>query len=124
MRVRYTIVCFSLLLAACLSPQPPDGAITCSLTDKACPDNYFCGTDQKCHSGAGGGTAGMNCSDYCDCMGMNCAGFFSDEQTCLDACNSLDPNALSCRIYHCGAAATNPMLHCPHAEGKDPLVCK
>jgi hypothetical protein len=113
-----------IFLAACLSPDPPDGSILCSPKGKQCPDNYTCAADSKCYRNGGPGgnpDGGSTCQAYCNCMGVACPGFFSDEGSCLNTCQGLSSVALSCRVFHCGLAMQDPTTHCPHAEGK--VIC-
>jgi hypothetical protein len=63
------------------------------------------------------GEAGSACEAYCNCMGQNCSDRFADETACLNACATYTEQQVSCRTYHCGAAAQDPALHCPHALG-------
>lgn len=76
-----------------------------------------------------------NCTDYCTKIAANCtAGSgdsgsnaqYPDSATCLKTCSmssmwasgmtgDTSGDTLGCRIYHAGAAASNPVLHCPHA---------
>ncbi len=121
--VRTLSLLFALCLAGCLTPNPPDGSITCNPNGKACPDGYVCGAGNKCvHMGASATDGGASCADYCDCMSVACSSFFADEGTCLSVCMNLAPSALSCRVFHCGLAMTDPATHCPHAEGK--AICQ
>jgi hypothetical protein len=60
-------------------------------------------------------------------MAANCTGTnaqYADDPTCLAICALVPPgseigatadNTLGCRIYHAGAAAGEPDLHCTHA---------
>lgn len=109
-----------VLIASCLSPEPPDGSILCNPSGKACPDNYTCAADSRCYrnGGSGGNPDAMdNCANYCNCISVSCPTGFADEGACLRACNDLSPTALHCRVYHCGLAKDDPVMHCPHALG-------
>ena len=60
-------------------------------------------------------------------MKDNCTGanVVYDAATCMTKCmtiptignvNDMTGNTIQCRIYHLGAAATDPALHCPHSK--------
>ena len=60
--------------------------------------------------------------DTCD--GIDGAAPYENMMDCLDTCDTWDAgttgdttgNTLACRLYHVGAAADDPNLHCPHAS--------
>jgi hypothetical protein len=67
------------------------------------------------------------CAEYCTVYMANCAANgtqYADEQACLDACAGWDVGTPAdtagdttyCRIYHAGAAAGDPVTHCPHSQ--------
>jgi hypothetical protein len=123
MRRHSFIALVALCLAACLAPDPPDGAIKCHSGDNACPDNFVCVQGFCAHAGSAPSDAGAaTCMDYCDCVVAACAeapGAFQTKAGCLVACTQLDKTALDCRAYHCGLAKVNPTMHCPHALGQN-----
>ena len=86
------------------------------------------------HDLAGGGNA-PTCAAYCAKIQMNCTAAsgdaggnaqYMDAATCNTYCTSAagwpagmtgatSGNTIGCRLYHAGAAAADPVLHCPHA---------
>lgn len=80
------------------------------------------------HAGpTGGGVCGSYCDNYCQLMAKNCTGANAvyDAATCMTKCmtiptngqpNDTSGNTIQCRIYHLGAAAADPALHCAHAK--------
>jgi hypothetical protein len=107
--------------ASCLNPNPPDYSIKCHPVDNACPDGYQCvaGFCYRASDVPDASTA--DCSSYCNCISIACSrapGTFPDEPTCLAKCMMLLPADLQCRLYHCGAAKSDPATHCPHALGQ------
>jgi hypothetical protein len=80
------------------------------------------------HAGpTGGNVCGSWCDNYCQLMAKNCTGSNAvyDAQTCMTKCatiptmgqvNDTAGNSIQCRIYHLGAAATDPVTHCAHAK--------
>jgi len=80
------------------------------------------------HAGpTGGDVCGSWCDNYCQLMAKNCTGANAvyDAATCMSKCttiptsgqpNDTTGNTIQCRIYHLGAAATDPVLHCPHSK--------
>lgn len=80
------------------------------------------------HAGpTGGNVCGTWCENYCQLMAKNCTGANAvyDAATCMTKCasiptsgqvNATGGNTVQCRIYHLGAAASNPTVHCPHAK--------
>ena len=108
-----------------------------------------CGDDTTSGSGdmsvahdMAGGTA-PTCGAYCAKIQMNCTASgdggggnaqYPDVNTCTSYCmnaagwpagTSADTsgNTLGCRLYHAGAAAADPVLHCPHAGPTGGKVC-
>ena len=82
------------------------------------------------------------CAAYCSKIQMNCvadgdAGSnvqYPDSATCNSYCNSAagwpagsvgdtSGNTIGCRLYHAGAAAADPVTHCPHAGPTGGDVC-
>ncbi|HEX8950752.1 MAG TPA: hypothetical protein VF945_02855 [Polyangia bacterium] len=73
------------------------------------------------------------CAAYCAKIQMNCSGGdaggneqYADVGSCTSYCTSaagwpagmmgdLTGNTIGCRLYHAGAAAADPVVHCPHA---------
>ncbi len=80
------------------------------------------------HAGpTGGNVCGSWCDNYCQLMAKNCTGanVVYDAATCVTKCatiptsghvNDTTGNSVQCRIYHLGAAASDPATHCPHAQ--------
>ena len=80
------------------------------------------------HAGpTGGNVCGTWCEHYGQLMAKNCTGSNAvyDAATCMTKCatipttgqpNDTTGNTIQCRIYHLGAAAGDPVLHCPHAK--------
>jgi len=81
------------------------------------------------HGGASGngssGCGGDICSTFCQLSGKICPSNYASAATCKTACTAwitkiggaLDTSGdtYGCRLYHLGAAATDPTTHCPHA---------
>ncbi len=81
------------------------------------------------------------CAAYCAKIQMNCTGAdagsnqqYASEAACNSYCTSaaawpagmigdLSGNTVGCRLYHAGAAAADPVLHCPHAGPTGGNVC-
>lgn len=85
-----------------------------------------CGNGSDTGGGGGGDAGGPSCDAYCTTVTKNCAGataVYVSKEVCLAACKHLPVgttadttgNTLGCRAYHAGAAASNAVLHCPHA---------
>jgi hypothetical protein len=80
------------------------------------------------HAGpTGGDVCGTWCDNYCQLMAKNCTGANAvyTAAMCMSKCamiptsgnvNDTTGDSIQCRIYHLGAAATDPVLHCPHAQ--------
>lgn len=93
------------------------------------------------HDMAGGTTP--TCAAYCTKVQMNCTAGSGDaggheQYTSATACNAYcttaagwpagtsadtSGNTLGCRLYHAGAAASDPSTHCPHAGPTGGNVC-
>ena len=88
------------------------------------------------------GGAAPTCAAYCAKVQMNCpagadAGSnqqYPDSATCMSYCataaawpagmiGDTSGNTIGCRLYHAGAAAADPVLHCPHAGPTGGNVC-
>jgi hypothetical protein len=77
----------------------------------------------------------LTCDDYCAELDANCKDVttqqYADDATCKASCAGFAPGklgdqggaTLGCRIYHGGAAKTDPMTHCPHAGPGGAGVC-
>jgi hypothetical protein len=92
------------------------------------------------HDMAGGS---LTCAAYCAKIQMNCtAGSgdaggnaqYADTTTCTNYCMTVaawpagnigdtSGNTIGCRLYHAGAAAADPVTHCPHAGPTGGNVC-
>lgn len=69
----------------------------------------------------------LSCTDYCTTFLANCAtdpsNTYTDQADCEAVCAGFEcgtsadvtGDTLGCRIYHAGAAASDPAVHCPHA---------
>jgi hypothetical protein len=80
------------------------------------------------HAGPTGGTVcGSLCENYCQLMAKNCTGANAvySATDCMTKCalipdtgkpNDMAGNTVQCRIYHLSAAASDPVLHCPHSK--------
>ena len=92
------------------------------------------------HAGpSGANTCGTWCEVYCDLAATNCSGddaLFADDDSCQTACaaypageapGTTDGDSVQCRIYHLGAAGSDPpasaALHCPHGGIDGGGVC-
>ena len=88
-----------------------------------------------------GGTA-PTCAAYCAKIQMNCApstdggsnAQYAAVSDCTNQCataaawpagmtGDTSGNTIGCRLYHAGAAAADPVLHCPHAGPTGGNVC-
>ena len=83
------------------------------------------------------------CAAYCAKIAMNCVAGdgggsgnvqYPDNATCMSTCataaawapgmtGDTTGNTVGCRLYHAGAAAADPVLHCPHAGPTGGDVC-
>ena len=91
------------------------------------------------HDMAGGNAP--TCAAYCAKIAMNCTAGdggsnaqYADTATCNTYCSSASHwpagmtgdtsgDTIGCRLYHAGAAAADPVLHCPHAGPTGGNVC-
>lgn len=93
------------------------------------------GGDSPGGGGAGGVDAGggggqqADCSSYCSVMTQVCTGAnaqYADAAACMTWCQQIggfaagaatdtDVNTIACRLYHAGAAESDPAAHCAHA---------
>jgi hypothetical protein len=102
--MRYALLFTIFLVGACGSSDkgPPDA--------KATPDTAGPTIDAAPQAD--------DCMKYCQCMPVNCPGFFPDDATCMTTCMALAPADQACRRYHCSVAVgADATMHCPHAEG-------
>lgn len=85
--------------------------------------------------------AAPTCAAYCAKIQMNCTGGdaggneqYTSESACNSYCTSAagwpagmigdtSGNTIGCRLYHAGAAAADPVVHCPHAGPTGGNVC-
>jgi len=95
------------------------------------------GNDEHClHAGpTGGGVCGSYCDVYCDAAMANCAdgnALYGDRDACIAACAAMPTNgdvnasggdSVQCRVYHLGAAKTDPAGHCAHGSQSGGDVC-
>ena len=74
------------------------------------------------------------CEQYCILADLNCVGENAIDfgpQPCLAQCGTwpdgepgdMDGDSVQCRLYHLGAAATDPETHCPYASPDGGGVC-
>lgn len=85
--------------------------------------------------GTGDDTSGVvDCDAYCDLIGLNCDGDFTQygsRETCMTSCAAFAPgspgdmsgNSLACRHYHAGLAAMANDVHCTHAGPGGDTAC-
>lgn len=75
-----------------------------------------------------------SCADYCTLIQTNCTlanQQYASDAECMTACDAFAPgipgeqvnDTLACRVYHAGAAGSNPDLHCAHAGPDGGGVC-
>jgi hypothetical protein len=122
----FASILLTLALVACNSNTTNNGD-----SGNATPDTGSGGTD----SGSGGTDSGggsdagavtPTCTAYCTAIMTNCTAGnqqYTTMTNCMNSCmafpvgTSADTmvDSLGCRIYHANAAASMPMLHCPHA---------
>jgi hypothetical protein len=78
----------------------------------------------------------QDCAGYCAQITANCTGAnaqYDDTAECMTYCTAtawpagtagaMSGNTLACRIYHGGAAAGDPVTHCPHSGPSGGSVC-
>ena len=80
-----------------------------------------------------GAEVDLTCDDYCTVITTNCSGPVAQYGTdaCKPTCEAfprgtledMAGNTLGCRLYHAGAAATDPEMHCTHAGPGGASVC-
>ncbi len=94
------------------------------------------------HDLSTGGGGGPTCAAYCAKIQMSCTAGdggashaqYASTTACTSYCmtNAAWPagttadtsgNTIGCRLYHAGAAAADPTLHCPHAGPSGGNVC-
>ena len=79
-------------------------------------------------------SAAVDCDAYCDRIGLNCTGDFTQygsRETCMTSCAAFAPgspgdmsgNNLACRHYHAGLAAMVNDVHCTHAGPGGDTAC-
>jgi hypothetical protein len=78
---------------------------------------------------------GAYCDVYCAAAGANCTdanALYGDDATCHQVCehfpetgdvNAADGNSVQCRLYHLGAAKSDPATHCAHGSASGDNVC-
>jgi hypothetical protein len=84
---------------------------------------------------SGGDACGDLCDNFCDFEVIICPEEFGTRAACVTECESLvdrgEYNSSSdmqsgpeaqCRLYHVNAAATDPVVHCPHTAGAGPCA--
>jgi len=99
------------------------------------------GTDAATTEGvsdvAADAAAAPSCAEYCAVIHQNCTGAnaqYTDVNDCLNYCNNVGKLALGttadlagdtvgCRTYHANAAASDAVLHCPHAGKTGANTC-
>lgn len=108
--------------------------VACGGDDEATPIDAPVAIDAAIDAGGPDAAAGQTCADYCASIAANCTNtlaMYADTATCLASCAHVAPgtaadmggNTLGCRVYHAGAAAGNPTLHCRHAGPGGDGVC-
>jgi hypothetical protein len=86
-------------------------------------------------------TGGPTCADYCAKVQMNCTAVdggsnaqYPSTTACETYCSMVAAwpagvtgattgNTVACRSYHAGAAAADPVTHCPHAGPTGGMMC-
>ncbi len=126
----------------CSAPSCTDGVMNGIETDMDCGGGCpACGPGKGCavHGDCAGGACnptthtcaptctdsqapGATCATYCGCMTATCGSKFASQAACIDACASFIESQLCCRGYHCTAAMSDSVTHCPHAAGE--AVCQ
>jgi len=92
-----------------------------------------------CGDDGGGGMDGppaaeLTCASYCSSITANCTttnSQFTGMTDCMASCthyplgalSDMAGNTLGCRIYHAGAAASGPDVHCRHAGPGGNTAC-
>jgi hypothetical protein len=113
----------------------------CALFAAGCGDDTTSGgADMSIVHDLAGGTA-PTCAGYCAKIQMNCTAGdggnnvqYAATADCTNQCmtaaawtagttSDTSGNTLGCRFYHAGAAAADPVLHCPHAGPTGGGVC-
>jgi len=102
------------------------GASACN---GSCSGNPDCASGYGCDMGDC--TNGPTCADYCSVIQANCVD--SNEQydstdLCLHSCAGLPRglgvgNTIDCRTTHAGLAASDALVHCPHAGPSGDGTC-
>src|SRR2546429_8908667 len=109
--------------------------IGCAALAGGCGDNNNSGADMSMSADLSMPGGVPSCAGYCAKIAMNCTsssdgGGGNAQYTSTAACNTYcttsaawlpgttgatSGNTVGCRLYHAGAAAAEPALHCPHA---------
>ncbi len=127
-------------LAGCPSPNNPDVVTDTGTADTVVTDTGGDAQGQDVQSQdvqeQDVPQSGADCNAYCTSITANCTGDnaqYNDVADCVAYCNgamwpagtagAMDGNNLACRIYHSGAAASAPAVHCIHAGPSGGAVC-
>ena len=114
----------------------------CALVAAGCGDDTTsaAGGDLSIVQDLAGGVA-PTCAAYCDKIQLNCiagdgggSAQYPGTSDCINHCmtaaawpagrsGDTSGNSIGCRLYHAGAAAADPLLHCPHAGPTGGNVC-
>lgn len=100
------------------------------------------GADLSVAADMSNASGGPTCAQYCAKIAMTCqnggdAGSFAQYAStadCMNWCDSIaawptgmtgatSGNTVACRLYHAGAAAADPVTHCPHAGPTGGNIC-
>jgi hypothetical protein len=119
-------------------------ALGCALTVAACDDDTTPTMSDMAVALDLANGAGPSCTDYCNKVQMNCTGSgddggsgnaqYASTSACVSYCTSAagwpagttgaqSGNTIACRLYHAGAAAADPVFHCPHAGPTGGNIC-
>lgn len=124
MRLSIALFAIGCFAAGCgddtTSPAGGDMSMSMDLSGGGAPTcaAYCAKIETNCTAGSdgGGNTQYMDaatCNTYCTTAAAWPAGKTGD----------LSGNTIGCRLYHAGAAAADPVLHCPHAGPTGGNVC-
>ena len=94
-----------------------------------------CGGDKTTTDSGAGEECDLSCADYCSSFLSACAAdasnTYADQADCETKCEGFtcgtaedtSGDTLGCRIYHAGAAASDPATHCGHAAESPTDAC-
>jgi hypothetical protein len=114
-----------------------------SLLVVGCGDDSTSATSSDMSVVAGDMSGGPTCAAYCAKIATTCTAGngdggdhsqYASTSACMSYCttnagwpagtaNATSGNTIACRLYHAGAAASDPTTHCPHAGPSGGDVC-